>query len=309
FIVGGLAEIAGIAVKHACNMIVARAAGADSNRLLACSHGIVVATLKQARITQRRVSLIAVRVDRHSTSRALQGRFVGCRLVLFPAKASLVGQCHPQQTKRRRKGRVDRQGPFELAARLRMSMPGEVDIEESRFVEVLIYQRAARTFAPDPRIFAKRQPNLERGDDVLRYPVLKLEHVVEVALETVCPHMAAVQAVDQLSRQSHTIASLANAPFQHIASAELSPDFANVLVCPLNTKLESRAMTISSWIFDKVVSTSSAIPSAKYSCSGSPDMFLNECTAMEGLSGNGGALSASAARGGAASPVLLGAPT
>jgi hypothetical protein len=34
------------------------------------------------------------------------------------------------------------------------------------------------------------------------------------------------------------------------------------LVCPLNTKLELRAMTISSWIFDKVVSTSSAMPSA-----------------------------------------------
>src|SRR6266566_2861072 len=37
---------------------------------------------------------------------------------------------------------------------------------------------------------------------------------------------------------------------------------------------------------------SSAIPSAKYSCSGSPLMFWNGSTAMEGLSGNGGGLSA-----------------
>jgi len=57
---------------------------------------------------------------------------------------------------------------------------------------MLVDQRAARAFAPDPRFFAKRQLDLERGDDVLRYPVLKLEHVAEVPFEAVCPHMAAV---------------------------------------------------------------------------------------------------------------------
>src|SRR5258705_13893647 len=93
---------------------------------------------------------------------------------------------------------------------------------------MLVHQRAARAFAPHPHFFAKRQPDLERGDDVLRYPVLKLEHIVEVALETVCPDMAAVQGVDQLCRQSHPIAGLANAPFQHIANTTYSPDFADV---------------------------------------------------------------------------------
>src|SRR6516225_3957699 len=93
---------------------------------------------------------------------------------------------------------------------------------------MLIHQRAARAFAPHSRLFAKRQPNLERGDDVLRNPVLKLKHVVEVALETVGPHMAAVQAVDQLCRQSYSIAGLAHAPFQHMPDAEYSPDFADV---------------------------------------------------------------------------------
>src|SRR6516225_920442 len=93
---------------------------------------------------------------------------------------------------------------------------------------MLVHQRAARAFAPHSHIFAKRQPNFKRGDDVLRYSILKLEYVVEVALKSVGPDMAAVQAVDQLCRQSHTIAGLANAPFQHIASAENSPDFADV---------------------------------------------------------------------------------
>src|SRR6516165_2914202 len=93
---------------------------------------------------------------------------------------------------------------------------------------MLIHQRAARAFAPHSRLFAKRQPNLERGDDVLRNPVLKREHVVEVTLETVGPDMAAVQAVDQLCRQSYAIAGLADAPLQHMPDAEHSPDFADV---------------------------------------------------------------------------------
>src|SRR6516165_11579425 len=93
---------------------------------------------------------------------------------------------------------------------------------------MLVHERAARALVVHPCFFAKRQPNLKRGHDVLRYPILKLEHVVEVALETVGPHMAAVQAVDQLCRQSHTIARLAHAAFQDIASAEHSTDFADV---------------------------------------------------------------------------------
>src|SRR5262245_37765625 len=45
FMLGVLPEIAGIAVKHACHVVGARTAGTDSDRLLACNDGIVVATL------------------------------------------------------------------------------------------------------------------------------------------------------------------------------------------------------------------------------------------------------------------------
>ena len=51
FVLGGLSEIASIAVKHAGHMIGVRAVWAEGNRLLSGSHGIVMATLKQARIT------------------------------------------------------------------------------------------------------------------------------------------------------------------------------------------------------------------------------------------------------------------
>jgi hypothetical protein len=52
-------------------------------------------------------------------------------------------------------------------------------------------------------------------------------------------------------------------------------------------KVELRAMTKNQRIRDSAVMISSTMPSAKYSCSGSPLMFWNGSTAIEGLSGNG----------------------
>src|ERR1700687_4369292 len=49
-------------------------------------------------------------------------------------------------------------------------------------------------------------------------------------------------------------------------------------------------MTMSHLIRDSAVMISSTMPSAKYSCSGSPLMFWNGITASDGLSGSGGML-------------------
>src|SRR6202790_2551508 len=46
-------------------------------------------------------------------------------------------------------------------------------------------------------------------------------------------------------------------------------------------------MTNSDLKRDSAVMISSTMPSAKYSCSGSPDMFWNGRTAIDGLSGSG----------------------
>src|SRR5215470_17804646 len=54
---------------------------------------------------------------------------------------------------------------------------------------------------------------------------------------------------------------------------------------PLYEKDEFRAITKSEWKRDNSVMMSSVTPSVKYSCSGSPVMFRNGKTAMEGLSG------------------------
>ncbi len=57
--------------------------------------------------------------------------------------------------------------------------------------------------------------------------------------------------------------------------------------CPLNAKDELRAMTETSRKWASAVMMSSVMPSEKYSCSGSPDMFTNGSTAIEGLSESG----------------------
>jgi hypothetical protein len=52
-------------------------------------------------------------------------------------------------------------------------------------------------------------------------------------------------------------------------------------------KVELRAITKNQRIFDRAVTRSSVMPSAKYSCSSSPDMLSKGRTAIEGLSGSG----------------------
>ena len=56
---------------------------------------------------------------------------------------------------------------------------------------------------------------------------------------------------------------------------------------PLYVNDELRAITNSHLNLERAVMMSSTIPSAKYSCSGSPLMFVNGNTAMDGLSGSG----------------------
>ena len=46
-------------------------------------------------------------------------------------------------------------------------------------------------------------------------------------------------------------------------------------------------MTNSEWLRDNSVMMSSAIPSEKYSCSGSPLILVKASTAIDGLPGNG----------------------
>jgi hypothetical protein len=79
---------------------------------------------------------------------------------------------------------------------------------------------------------------------------------------------------------------LAHAAFEHITHPQFATDLLYVYRPTLYVKLELRAITNNCRKRDNAVMISSTMPSAKYSCSGSPLTFWNGSTAIEGLSGS-----------------------
>jgi len=58
--------------------------------------------------------------------------------------------------------------------------------------------------------------------------VLQVEHVFERAVEAVGPEMRAASGVDQLRRDAHTPARLADRAFENVADTQLPPDLLHV---------------------------------------------------------------------------------
>src|SRR5882757_5498584 len=117
-----------------------------------------------------------------------------------------------------------------------MSVPAEIDVIVPSLREMLIDKRTARALSPNPRLLAVGQADFQCRDNLLRYPVLQLEHVVQVAIKPIRPHMAAVQAVDQLRRQPDAVAALSDAALQHVANAQDAADLADVFGLVLENK-------------------------------------------------------------------------
>src|SRR5208337_446751 len=84
-------------------------------------------------------------------------------------------------------------------------------------------------------------------------------------VEPVGPEMRPAFRLDELRGDAQSGARLAHAPFQNVAHAQLAPHLPHV---------------------HGPVMMSSTMPSAKYSCSGSPLIFWKASTAIEGLSGS-----------------------
>src|SRR4029450_3418102 len=116
--------------------------------------------------------------------------------------------------------------------------------------------------------------------------ILKLEDILQRPLEPVGPEVGTGRAVNKLSSDTHFAARLAHAAFEDVANAEVAPDLSNIGRLSLVGERRISGATNSDLTRDSAVVMSSTIPSAKYSCSGSPLMFWNGRTAMEGLVGN-----------------------
>src|SRR5262249_56403206 len=75
-----------------------------------------------------------------------------------------------------------------------------------------------------PPLFALRQRDRERAHDLLHHLVLGREDVGEIAIEPLGPQMPAAAGIDELRRDAHAIAGLADAALEHEAHAEIPSD-------------------------------------------------------------------------------------
>src|SRR5262249_17768556 len=75
-----------------------------------------------------------------------------------------------------------------------------------------------------PLHLALRQLDRERADDLLYHLVLRREDVREIAIESLGPEMPAAAGVNELRRDAHAIAGLADAALEHEANTQVAPD-------------------------------------------------------------------------------------
>ena len=96
------------------------------------------------------------------------------------------------------------------------------------------------------------------------------------------------RGLDQLTSDPHPMCCLADAAFEDIAHTEIAADLLYVNRPALVGEARIAGDDKKPADRDSPVMMSSTTPSAKYSCSGSPLMFWNGSTAIDGLSGSGG---------------------
>src|ERR1700751_475779 len=117
-------------------------------------------------------------------------------------------------------------------------------------------------------------PRRNGPDYLLCDLILELKNILQRAVKALCPYVGSTRSVNQLSRNSQSTSGLAHAAFQHISNTQFATHafYVNRLTLvaerrvpgDYEQRLEPR---------QRAVVISSAIPSAKYCCSGSPLMF------------------------------------
>ena len=85
-----------------------------------------------------------------------------------------------------------------------------------------------RAFLPGALDLRMLQARLDDADDALGDLILKLENVVQGAVEAVGPEMRARFRFDQLRGDAEPIARFAHAALQHVTHAEFTPDLPNI---------------------------------------------------------------------------------
>src|SRR5205814_8555659 len=107
-----------------------------------------------------------------------------------------------------------------------------VELGESAEVEVIGVETFGR-LAAGARDLGEAEARLDCADDVRCDLVLKLENIIESAVESVGPDMRAGRGIDQLACNSHPIRGLPHASFEHVTHAQLARRLSHVDRLPL----------------------------------------------------------------------------
>ena len=109
------------------------------------------------------------------------------------------------------------------------------------------------------------QRDLELLDHVGRDLVLDREDVVELAVVGLRPQVRVGAGLDQLRRDPHRLARLAHRAFEHVRTCSVRAISGIAISLPLKENDEVRAVTCNCGIFASRFSSSSEMPSEKYS--------------------------------------------
>lgn len=85
-----------------------------------------------------------------------------------------------------------------------------------------------RPVAPEPADLGELQCRLDRGGDTLGNPVLQLEDILQIAVETVRPEIGARRGIDELAGDAKLVATAADAALEHVGHAKLLPNLADI---------------------------------------------------------------------------------
>jgi len=89
---------------------------------------------------------------------------------------------------------------------------------------------------PQRAIAACAEFDLQRRDDGPRNVLLDAEHILELAVVRIRPKLVAVAGAHELRRDTHAIAALAHAPFEHRSHVQLPANLAHVDLPTLELK-------------------------------------------------------------------------
>ena len=117
---------------------------------------------------------------------------------------------------------------IEAVQRCRHAVDSELGQQRIGAQQVIVCIEPGRPVAPEPADLGELQCRLDRRGDTLGNPVLQLEDILQIAIETVRPEMGARRGIDELAGDAKLVATAADAALQHVGHAELLPNLADI---------------------------------------------------------------------------------